>query len=124
MNSFTDELSALQELHSWHLVQFNATEVKLSHAGEICVVMRLTSQGIDRIEMSLSDDEKAAGPHKLLRAFFFDRIKSVVEANDSTVIRPAVVRVSRIYRGVSLTWLAFRPYCGASLHPGLLHSTC
>jgi hypothetical protein len=89
------DFQALQHTQSWSLIQFNASEVKLVHCGEVCLVLSLGSSGIKRLELSLFETEEEDDYHKTIKAFLFDRMKMVLEHGQREGAFPSV-GVSRL----------------------------
>lgn len=66
------------------MLEYNASELKLLYLNEICVILLLTPNGVERAQLSLyrelnhRTDELVA-----IKAFLFDRLKVFIEGEAS-----------------------------------------
>ena len=115
---FADELSLLQYLHSWKLVQFDATRIELSHRDEIAITIVLGAGGIvEDYEIVLLDSpaqqrSKMPGSDELraiLTSFLFDRLRAQLAiAHPLQGDSSAMPRAKDLLRTLSSLWTAAR----------------
>lgn len=86
-----DELESFQHLHRWKVLQYNASEIRLSHCEELCLVMRLVPEGVDRLELTLLQGKETDELYRILRDFFFQRMKTIIEGEEGIYDGPAAV---------------------------------
>lgn len=79
-----DRLRTVETLHSWQLLEYNNSELKLLYMNDICVVLRLVKTGVDRIQLSLYRElDQHTDQQTAVKAFLFDRVKQEIESQES-----------------------------------------
>lgn len=91
--SCLDEVETFEHLHSWRVLQYNASEIRLSHYEDLCLVMRLVPQGVDRLELTLLRKNGLDEIQRTLRDFFFLRVKTIIEGEEGVYGGPPAVRL-------------------------------
>lgn len=120
-----DRLRTVETLHSWQLLEYNNSELKLLYMNDICVVLRLVKTGVDRIQLSLFRElDQHTDQQTAVKAFLFDRVKQEIDSQESYGSAPVSFHLQQCILQVSLTSPAplFRCFSKGYLRSGMQHS--